>query len=319
MTSNTPQLPPVGSPISADQFRQMKVGSPQNALPPVGSSIPADQFNQMKGQTGAQPSNPSFLQDEGNAISKLWNTASSPQDASSLPIGGGAAADAMVNIPASHIAKAVANFPGVKQFLTPFAVGMKAIGSSPIAQSVSGAVNNVEQKYPKTSEALGGIGKMVQAGLTTSAVGQGASALKNAFQGSQATQGISQTLANSLNYDPTEAETAANTISNTGNAARYVASGNYPAAQTILQNAAEGAEGTQLSELQGAIKAVQDLSTVPFSPTTASRVASAASGLIGGAEHLAGTTLKAGLKGLGFGAGLSGLIYPVARYEGLIK
>lgn len=156
-------------------------------------------------------------------------------------------------------------------------------------------VSNYVYNHPKFSNALEESARTQGnlAGIGSDLLGYYGAAkslggVKNYLTSSQAAPGITKTLTESLNYDPDVADAISNTLNNTGNAAQYVASGNTKAALSILNNAAQQAQGTALfSDIQSAAHAVEDLANVPFNPTGVSSMATAggnaAKGLMGAA------------------------------------
>lgn len=255
------------------------------------------------------PKNPSLFQEVGQNLKSAWNEANAPQDLASPLAGGGHIANAFVNTPVKHAFRTVngllTKIPGVQEAENYIGEGVKNTLQN---TGVSDAVKDFSTNNPRTSAALGGLGNMVNAGLTVSTIGQGLNSVRNSFADSQARQGVTNTLSKNLNYSPVEASNVTNTIANTGNAAQHLASGNINGALAVLDKAAEGASGAYLSELQEAIKAVTRMGAVNFVPTTASSLANVATGLIGGAKNLAGESARNLLKWspvLATGAGLA--------------
>lgn len=177
------------------------------------------------------------------------------------------------------------------------------------------AVNNLSEIL-RTTRNVGQISGDTAAylGVTNGLVGA-----KNALMNSQSVPGITQTLVQNANYDPDVANDVAQTIGRTGNAANYLAQGNPDGALMEVTNAMQGAQGTELSDLQVAAKAIQDMNTVPFSPTSFSRVGSAMGNAASTVGNVAGSALKSAAKGAGLIGGASAIGYPFARYEGWVK
>ena len=265
---------------------------------------------QMNFKGSGQPSQPSFIEEEKGALKKAWDTAKAPQDIASLGIGGGAIANVAVNIPFKHAVGAVASIPGVKQALTPFAVGMESLKQNPIhqklTQSIDAPLSKLKEAHPRGYEAVQGLGDMTKAGLTVSSLGQGYKSVKDFVSRKvvqpQQVQGIQNTLTQNLGVNPSDAKDMASILDDVG-VSSHVAKGNYDAAQWMLNNAhaniLQTVQGgapsataiTDLANLEKAARFVEGLKAVPFNPTALSKAGTIASGLASKAKGLVGTSI----------------------------
>jgi hypothetical protein len=249
----------------------------------------------------SEPQKQGVFSEMGQNLKKAWDTATAPQDFASLGIGGGAIANAVVNTPFKHAVGATLNLPGVKQAVTPFATGMEMIKSNPVHQAISkqasGLIGKVKEKHPRGTEALGGWGDMVKAGLTVSSIGQGINAIKNKIVAPQQVKGVQNTLTQNLGVDPTDAKGVSSVLDDLG-ATSYISHGNYDAAKWMVENAKnnvlqtiQGGNPTpalmqRAMELDKASRFVEGLKAVPFNPTALSKVGSMAGSVARGTGGL---------------------------------
>lgn len=244
----------------------------------------------------------SFLQHEGSDLSQLGQDVrqiASPKFGEGLLNSTADVARLGILNPISHAIGAITPQP-VKDLI---GKGVDAVSQSAPGQSILNPIHKFANENPDIARAFGSATDIAEA---LPIVMGGAQAVHN-LSASQTAPGISHTLSK-LNYDPDLAENVSNTLSNTGNAAQYVADGNLNAAQTIVRNAMEGAQGQVLTNLQLASKAIADMSTVPFSPTALSGATSAVGNSVKSTAGLLGQGLKKAAI-WGPAAGTAGYLY----------